>query len=249
MSYTHLSLEERHYIEIERKKGVSMNRIGKSLDRGQSTISREIKRNTGLRNYRHNQANHLASQRHHEKPKAMKLTDKIKKMINGYLEQDWSPEQIAGRLKHDAIISLHHETIYQYVLADKANGGKLYLHLRHQTKKYRKRYGSSRTSNSAGIPDRIDIDQRPAAADNRERLGDWEADTIIGKNHQGAIVTLDERVSKLRLAAPLQGKKAAPLTDAVIAILKPIKKFVLTIAFQINIFDFLKLHYATFNLL
>ena len=226
MSYTHLSLEERHYIEIERKNGISMNMIGKSLGRNQSSITREINRNAGQKGYRHKQADNLSRQRQREKPKAIKLTDDVKSMIDGYLKQDWSPEQIAGRLKRDSIITLHHETIYQYVLADKANRGGLYLHLRHQNKRYRKRYGCAR--NRTGIPDRVDIDKRPVAANNRERIGDWEADTIIGKNNKGAIVTLDERKSKLRLAAPLKGKHAAPLTEAIIGILKPIKKFILT---------------------
>ena len=230
MSYTHLNLEERHYIEIEHKKGVSMNQIGKSLSRNQSSISREINRNAGQKSYRHKRADRLSHQRQHEKPKAIKLTGAVKSLINHYLKQGWSPEQIAGRLKYDGVVTLHHETIYQYVLADKDNGGSLYLHLRHQHKRYRKRYGCAR--NRTGIPDRVDIDKRPAAANNRARVGDWEADTIIGKNNKGAIVTLDERKSKLRLAAPLRGKHAAPLTDAVIGLLKPIKKFILTMTFD-----------------
>ena len=77
MSYTHLSLEERHYIEIEKKNGVSINMISKSLNRDQGTISREIKRNTGQKGYRHTQANNLALQRHRDKPKSIKLTDEM----------------------------------------------------------------------------------------------------------------------------------------------------------------------------
>lgn len=230
MSYTHLRLEERHYIEVERRKGVSMNKIGKSLNRSQSSISREISRNSGQKGYRHKQAQRLSRYRQQEKPKANKLTSAVKSMIDNYLKQDWSPVQIAGRLKHDGIITLHHETIYQYVLADKMKGGHLYLHLRHQHKRYRKRYGCAR--NRTGIPDRVDIDKRPVAANNRTRIGDWEADTIIGKNNKGAIVTLDERKSKLRLAAPLRGKHAVPLTEAMICLLKPIKEFILTMTFD-----------------
>jgi IS30 family transposase len=85
------------------------------------------------------------------------------------------------------VVDLHHETIYQYILADKRRGGDLYQHLRHQKKTYRKRYGAPH--NHHGIPHRRDIDERPASANKRERLGDWEADTMIGKHHQGAIVT------------------------------------------------------------
>ncbi len=230
MSHKHLSLEERHYIEVERKQGTPMNKIAQALGRSQGTISRELERNTGQRGYRHKQADSLSRERHKNKPKAVKLSDDIKRLIKHYLEQDWSPEQIVGRLDKEGIIRLHHETIYQYVLTDKQTGGDLYTHLRHQNKPYRKRYGTAR--NRSGIPNRVDIDERPEVANQRKRLGDWEADTIIGKHHKGAIVTLDERLSKLRLAAPLAGKKAQAVLDATIELLAPIKTFVKTMTFD-----------------
>ena len=128
------------------------------------------------------------------------------------------------------MINLHHETIYQYILVDKQAGGTLYKHLRHQNKPYRKRYGSAH--NRTGIPNRVDIEQRPQEASESKRVGDWEADTVIGKNHKGAIVTLDDRKSKLRLAAPLQSKKAQDVKEAMIALLQPIKTFAKTITFD-----------------
>lgn len=200
------------------------------MGRSQSNISREIKRNTGLKGYRHKQADRFTQERHKNKSKEIKLTDDIQLIINAHIEEDWSPEQIAGRLKHDEIVNLHHETIYQHILKDKKAGGELYKHLRHQNKTYRKRYGSAH--NRTGIPNRVDIEERPEAANKRERVGDWEADTIIGKNHKGAIVTLDERVSKLRLAFPLAGKKAQCVLDATVLVLEPIKSFVKTITFD-----------------
>lgn len=230
MSYTHLSLEERHYIELERKTGTSMNKIAGVLGRAQSTLSREITRNRGKKGYRHVQANGLAVDRQKTKPKFVKLTDKVKRLINDYIEIDWSPEQIVDMLKQGNVIYLHHETIYQYILADKKSGGQLYTHLRHQNKTYRKRYGAAH--NRHGIPNRVDIDERPSEANNRERVGDWEADTIIGKNHKGAIVTLDDRKTKLRLAAPLPGKTAQAVTDAMTFLLEPIKKHVKTLTFD-----------------
>ena len=78
----------------------------------------------------------------------------------------------------------------------------------------------------------MDIDERPEVANKRERVGDWEADTIIGKNHKGAIVTLDERKIKLRLAAPLPGKKAEAVKEAMVSLLQPIKQFVTTLTFN-----------------
>jgi transposase, IS30 family len=94
-------------------------------------------------------------------------------------------------LEKEGIIKLHHEILYRYILADKQTGGTLYKHLRYQNKTYRKRYGSAH--NRSGIPNRVDIAQRPQEANERKRVGDWEADTLIGKHHKGAIMTLDDR--------------------------------------------------------
>ena len=96
MAYKHLSLEERHYLELEFKAGTSLNNIAKKLKRSPSTVSRELKRNKGLRGYRHKQANGLAKSRLKEKAKAIKLTASVKEYINDHLRMDWSPEQIAG---------------------------------------------------------------------------------------------------------------------------------------------------------
>ena len=230
MSYKHLSLEERHYIEVSVKNDKTSSEIANDLNRSQSTVSREIKRNAGQRGYRHLQANRKAQERHATKNKSIKLTSEISSITSDYIRIDWSPEQIAGRLKIEGIVDLHHETIYQYILADKKHSGDLYTHLRHQSKTYRKRYGSAR--NRSGIPNRIDIDERPEAANNRERVGDWEADTMIGKNHKGALVTLDERKTKLRLALPVGGKGAHEVTEAIKFLLKPVSKFVKTITFD-----------------
>jgi IS30 family transposase len=230
MSYKHLSLEERHYIEVSVKNDRTATEIAIDLNRSQCTISREIRRNTGQRGYRHLQANRKAQERHTTKTKSIKLTNEICNIIDGYIRIDWSPEQIAGRLKIEGIVDLHHETIYQHILTNKQLGGDLYKHLRHQNKTYRKRYGSAR--NRSGIPNRTDIDERPEAANNRERVGDWEADTMIGKNHKGALVTLDERKTKLRLALPVKGKKALEVTEAIRFLLKPVREFVKTITFD-----------------
>jgi len=185
MSYKHFSLEERYYIEIELRKGTSVNAIAKALNRPQGTVSKEINRNRGKRGYRHKQAHKLAQQRHLTKIKAHKLTmDTCSKIDTLIQEEQWSPEQIAGRLEMEYGISIHHETIYRYIYKDKDNGGTLHTHLRHYGKSYRKR--NPKLGRHIGIPDRIDIDERPDVANNRERLGDWEADTMIGKHHKGA---------------------------------------------------------------
>ena len=115
MSYKHLSLEERHYIEIELKKGTSQNQIAKSLGRSQGSISRELKRNTTKKRYSHAKAHKQAQSRLSGSYKSIKLTKDIRIMLDKYICKDWSPEQISGRLKRDKVLSIHHETIYQYV--------------------------------------------------------------------------------------------------------------------------------------
>ena len=231
MAYTHLTSEERHYIETRHKMKESTATIALTLGRSQSTISRELTRNRGQRGYRYKQAHTKAQQRHADKPKAVKLTPELAVSIGTLLEQQWSPEQISGRLKAEGKATICHEAIYQHVLRDKRAGGKLYLNLRRHTKKYRQRYGS-KTGSVKGIPNRVDIDERPAVANQRERLGDWEADTMIGKGHQGALVTLDERKSKLRLALPVANKTAEAVTSSIITLLDSFKDWVHTLTFD-----------------
>ena len=230
MSCHHLALEESINIETQRKLGVSRNRIARALGRSQSSISRELSRNRGLRGHRHKQADHKAQQRHAVKPKAVKMTSAMKSGVGSLLREDWSPEQIAGRLKQQGQETVSHETIHQYLLKDKRSGGDLSLHLRRHRKKYRKHCGG--TGGSSGIPNRVGIEARPEAANRRERLGDWEADTMIGKGHQGALVTLDERKSKLRLAWPVDRKTAEAVTEAIVTLLDGFKDFVHTLTFD-----------------
>jgi IS30 family transposase len=99
--------------------------------------------------------------------------------------------------------------------------------LRHQSKKYRKRYGSPKRQGA--IKNRRFIDTRPAIVDEKRRIGDWEIDTIIGKNHKQAIVTLVERVSKKTILSKVNAKKADLVSSSIISSLKPIANNVLTI--------------------
>jgi IS30 family transposase len=110
--------------------------------------------------------------------------------------KEWSPEQISGWMKKTMNISVSHEWIYQYVLKDKLTGGFLYFHLRYKRKR-KKRYGSN--DRRGNLKNRVCIDEHPSVVDERCRLGDWEADTIIGKAHKQAIVSLTERKSGLAL--------------------------------------------------
>jgi transposase, IS30 family len=229
-TFNHLTEAERYHIYIENKKKIPPAQIAKDMGRHRSTISRELQRNKGQRGYRYNQAHEMAQQRHAEKPKAVKMTETIKQVVTSRLEQKWSPEQIGGRLKQEGKKSVSHETIYRFILTDKKAGGELHKHLRHQAKPYRKRYGKK--DYRGIIPARVDIDERPAIVDEKTRLGDWEADTVIGKGHQGVLVTLTERVSKLNLVIPIIRKEAELAKEAIIQALKPFASWVHTITFD-----------------
>jgi IS30 family transposase len=195
------------------------------LNWDKSTISRELQRNTGLRGYRPMQAQRLADERRQSKVKT-RITDTAWTNVERLLRQDWSPEQISLWLKAEKQMSISHEWIYQYILQDKHYGGDLYHHLRCQ-KQRRKRYGSY--NRRGQIIDRVSIDDRPAIVDRRSRIGDWELDTIIGKNHQQAIVSLSERKSRFTLIHKVERKTAQCVSQAIIKLLKPFSDQVITL--------------------
>lgn len=122
--------------------------------------------------------------------------------------------------------NISHETIYQHIWNDKKNGGNLYTNLRRHGKKYKKR--SKGTAGRGHIPNRVDISERPSIVDEKSRLGDWEVDTIIGGDHDGAIVSIVERSSKLTKLAKVQRKSAEETEQAIIGKLAPMSNFVLT---------------------
>jgi IS30 family transposase len=226
--YTHLTQEERYQIHAYKKAEFTNKEISHELGRHVSTIKRELLRNTGLKGYRPQQAHCHAQNRHQIKPKPIKMTALMIKRIKKDLEQQWSPEQIQGRLLDESRDAVCPATIYHFIKQDKVAGGVLYKNLRH--KKYKTRTGSPDTRGQ--ICNRISIEERPAIVDEKVRIGDWEADTVIGKGHKGVLVTLSERVSKLNLIAHVPTKHAHVVTEAIIAMLKPYIKELQTITFD-----------------
>jgi IS30 family transposase len=195
------------------------------LDRHKSTVSREIRRNTGLRGYRPKQAQRLTEERRQAKVQP-RICHTVWHNVTRLLRQDWSPEQISLWFKAEIDVSISHEWIYQYVLQDKTEGGDLYQHLRCQ-KQRRKRYGSY--NRRGQLIDRVSIDERPTVVDLRSRIGDWELDTIIGKGHKQAIVSLTERKSRYTLIQKVERKTAQCVSKAIIKLLSPISDQVLTL--------------------
>jgi len=225
MRYTQLTQEERYQISVLMKAGHNQTEIAMILGRNKSTISREINRNKGLRGYRPQQAQRLSDERRQAR-RQPRISDTAWSDVKNLLKQDWSPEQISLWLDSECGVSISHEWIYQYILQDKACGGNLYYHLRCQ-KQRRKRYGSY--SRRGQLIDRISIDERPAVVDLRSRIGDWELDTIIGKGHRQAIVSLTERKSRYTLIQKVKRKTAQCVSDAIINLLAPVSDQVHTL--------------------
>jgi len=215
MNYTQLTREQRYQISALLKMGHNRIEIAAVIGKHKSTISRELGRNKGQRGYRPKQAHYKALSRRNHSHK--RILGETWELIETKLRLDWSPEQVSGWLKRYHAIQVSHEWIYQHILVDKQAGGDLYRHLRCQ-KKRRKRYGSY--DRRGKIPNRVSIDERPAIVEERTRIGDWEVDTLIGKRHRQAIVTLTERKSRFSLLAKVNQRTADKVGDAVIELLQ-----------------------------
>jgi len=205
MSYKQLTRIQRYQIYALLKTGQNQATVAKVLNVHRSTISRELRRNKGQRGYRPAQAHYIAIKRHYKHIPKITMADWA--IVEAKLREELSPEQISNWVKEHNHIEISLEWIYQYVWRDKRCNGMLYKHLRRK-KKYRKRSGNR--DNRGKIPNRVGIEERPEIVDRRERIGDWEADTIIGKGMKGAIVTLVDRKSRyLRMGLVSQRTKEA----------------------------------------
>ena len=122
-TYKQLTYELRCQIYALKKTGLSQNKIARQLKVSQSTISRELSRNTGKRGYRIKQAQSFTNRRRLLSRKAIKMTSNLIALIDSKIQIKWSPEQISGWLREDHNIFISHETIYLYIWADKKRGG------------------------------------------------------------------------------------------------------------------------------
>jgi IS30 family transposase len=229
--YRQLTEDDRIEIYAMKQAGKTQRTIAEHLGVHPGTISRELARNTGRRGYRPKQAHRRAIERRQNARKAGKMTPKTIAYIERQLRQDHSPEQIAGRMKVDPHYVGHtvsHERIYQHIWQNKNNGGDLHRHLRIAGhKKKRKRYG--KRDFRGQIPNRVGIEQRPKIVDNKNRIGDWEADTLIGRHHRGAVVSLVERKSQFTLLGQVTHKTAEAVQQQVVERLRPYRRRVHTI--------------------
>jgi len=226
----HLTLKERYQIWVLFESGKNRSQIAREIGRDKSSISRELRRNKSPgKDYDPVEADTLAKIRSKKAHKHERFTKNMKKIVEEKIKNKWSPEQINGYCKKHGIAMVSYQAIYQYINCDRATGGILYQNLRH-AKKRRKKYGIR--EKRGYIKNKRSIDERPNIVNTKSRFGDWEADTIIGQNHKGCMVTLVERKTKLTLIASAKNKKSENVKEKIIKLLQPFKNLCHTITFD-----------------
>lgn len=232
--YHHLSNEERFYIHQAVREGKRNVEIAHALGRDASTISREKRRNMwpsahlytyDWARYFHRQRQGRAYARKHRT-----LTAQAETFIVVLLKRYLSPEQISAYLKAHHAITLSHETIYRFIYRNGHTHGPLRKYLRHAGKRRRKRYGSG--ARASHIPNRTPIQDRPPIVAQKKRIGDWECDTLVGKDRKSALVTMVERKSLFTLCAAVPQKTAESVQQAIIRLLAPVAHKVKTLTFD-----------------
>jgi len=217
-----LTLAEREEISRAVVAGQSIRSIAASLERAPSTVSREIKRNGDRETYRASQANQAAWDRAH-RPKTCKLVENsaLAHIVAGKLQMRWSPEQIAGWLKHtypdDENDQVSHETIYRslYIQARGALKKELVQHLRRTRVMRRSRHHTQKTDNHGRIKDTISISERPATVEDRAVPGHWEGDLLCGSGNS-QIATLVERHTRYVMLVKVERKDTETVINALI---------------------------------
>lgn len=228
-NYHHFSQEQRYQMEILLKANKEQKEIAKLLGLSESTICREKKRNADRRNgaYRADLAQRKADDRQQNKKRHCRFTAEVQAFVERHLEQDLSPEQIVGVARKAGTSLVSPERIYQHVWQDKKRNGKLHEHLRNRGRRYRHR--GAKKDQRGRIRGQVSIEERPSVVDRRERFGDLEIDTVIGKNHQGALLTINDRKTGLAVIRKLKSRNALELANAAIEALTPYKGMLHTI--------------------
>jgi IS30 family transposase len=217
-----LTLAEREEISRAVVAGRSIRSIAALLERSPSTISREIQRNGGQGCYRAARADQAAWDRA-RRPKRCKLAQNrtLAHIVAGRLQLQWSPEQIAGWLKHtypcDETFHVSHETIYRtlFIQARGALNKELLQHLRRTRGMRRSRHHTQKTDNHGRIIDTVSISERPAAVEDRAVPGHWEGDLLFGSGNS-QIATLVERRSRYVMLVKTAGKDTETVINALI---------------------------------
>lgn len=218
MSYRHLTMDERNVIYRMQWQGYSDAEIARCLGCHRSTIGRECKRNANVEG-RYDPGNaqtraHSRRRAHLRRPKTG--NPRLMEYIAERLRERWSPEQIAGRLATQPPaglegLSISPTTIYRWIWSDPERAREFRPFLRIASKPRRKPYG--KPSRQGQILGKRSIEERPPEANERQRLGDWEGDTMIGKGHRGVVLTCVDRTSRYTIARKVEACASEPVAQ------------------------------------
>lgn len=220
MSYKQLTNEERFLLVHYKRQGLNYTKIAEMLGRNKSTISRELRRNVKPYDgyYRYEDACYISATRKVKSRKIKMFYGHRLERVIALLKEDLSPKQVSGRLKRNREFHISHETIYRYIWDDKHKGGDLYTHLRGSKKKRRKRY---RSNDSRGkLAGKRPIETRPVSADNRSRLGHWEADTVVSSKSKDCILTLVERKTGVTIIGKLKDRTKKEVVKCMVGLIR-----------------------------
>lgn len=224
MKYQRLTREHRYQIQALKDSGMGIRKIASTLKRSPSTISRELNRFKG-RIYLPNKANEQALERRKKIGPSQKITVALQLQIDELLMAQWSPEQIAGRLRLQGI-GISHETIYKYIFLNSRGGGKLYLNLRRKRRVRRSRETSRNFKRCGYRRNQSWIEERPPIVEERVRTGDFERDSMLGTN--GRLLTIVDRASRLTKISRLTKSSSYDIHIATLQLLEGEKVHTIT---------------------
>jgi transposase, IS30 family len=219
--YTQITAAERYLLARLRQHHIPMATIARLLGRHRSTLYREVRRNATHHDggYRAELAESYARTRRTRSRRNQRFVPADWAQVHAHLRELWSPEQIAGRFRDERRLRISHETIYRYIWADKRAGGPLHTYLRGHPKQCRKRYGHY--DSRGRLAGKRPITDRPAIVETRERIGDWEADTILGpEGNRHCLLSLVERKTGYLVLGKLPARTMAAVNHRAMRLLR-----------------------------
>lgn len=210
--YRHLSIGEREKILSNHMQGKSERAIARELGRSPSTISREKRRIAGEYSLLAAQADYEAKRMRSRRPRKLVEDERLMDNVAKGLMQDWSPEQVSGRLEHDGKGNISYNTIYRGL-----ERGDLDQSLRRRLRIKGRPYRKGHKGRTGKLSIEHSIHERPLAANLRTELGHWESDTVLGSRGSGLISTSVERQSRYVIITKPKSRKADDVTQSIFA--------------------------------
>lgn len=225
--YIQITSEERYTIARCRAARMTVTEIAEITGRHRSTVYREVSRNLGSGGrYRCSKAQEKTNGRRSRSRRNRRFGHEELDLVERYLREDFSPEQVSGYLVKEGLLKISHETIYKHIWRDKVVGGSLYRHLRGARKQRRKRY---RSYDSRGrLAGKKDITERPASIEERTEIGHWEVDTVMGSPDKHCVVTMVERKTGLVVIGKLENRTKEEVKKRIVNLIRTQQHPVLT---------------------